>query len=232
MAVKTRLEKTRADEAEKIKEEFRSILYEYDMSRWVTSSPIEAGTSIQGLVHACLQITGGSIDPIPIPAWKRGEGEILEEDKFQKLQDLMIEKHRDWNLQVILNINTRYLIDTAKIQGFHERIILNSDFIEERGKYLREPVGHFVGLGGIVDILKEEKMVKRLLNIRETCWKWGGNQLQLAEDVRKALIRGDGREGGILLLVDKRKSEEARKALNEIGLKIGFWDNGSPFKEE
>jgi nitrogen-specific signal transduction histidine kinase len=47
--------------------------------------------------------------------------------------------------------------------------------------------------------------------------------------VRKALVRNDGREGGIMLIIKREFENEVKNAIESIGIPVEIWDNGSPF---
>lgn len=212
----------------RLKEENRGIWYQYDMRPFVTDSPIEAGSSAQGVLYAAETITDKKIRVIPVPALRKGKGILLTKDKFDALLDLLEKTSKKWMAQAILNVNTGYLLDPNTIKSLSRKLILNIK-VPETLKNRRKPVGHFVSCGGIVKIIPRNEQKKRLLIIRETFRDWGENHLQRAEDIRKALIREDGREGGILLLVDHSEYEEAQESISDLGLSIELWDNGSPF---
>ncbi len=54
-----------------------------------------------------------------------------------------------------------------------------------------------------------------------------GRHLQPPRAVAAALLRGDGREGGVLAVVPPSRVEAARALATEIGLEIRIWNNGT-----
>jgi len=55
---------------------------------------------------------------------------------------------------------------------------------------------------------------------------WQGRHLQPPHAVAAALERGDGREGGVLVIVPKVGVNPAKVLAAEIGLDVRFWNNG------
>ncbi len=56
---------------------------------------------------------------------------------------------------------------------------------------------------------------------------WDGRHLQPPRAVAAALARGDGREGGVLVVTPAEGRARAEALAREAGLEIGIWDNGT-----
>jgi hypothetical protein len=56
---------------------------------------------------------------------------------------------------------------------------------------------------------------------------WDGRHLQPPRALAAALLRGDGREGGVLAVAANSRVEVVRALAVEIGLEIGIWNNGT-----
>jgi hypothetical protein len=56
---------------------------------------------------------------------------------------------------------------------------------------------------------------------------WDGHHLQPPAAVAAALERGDGHEGGVLAVGPARRAVAVEDLARELGLGIGFWDNGT-----
>jgi len=56
---------------------------------------------------------------------------------------------------------------------------------------------------------------------------FAGFQPQPAELVRRGLVRSDGREGGVLLVMPRESLDETAAAAAAIGLEARMWNNGS-----
>lgn len=215
-------EKLPRPEAEKLMKENREIWYRFtDLP--TTRRPEELGASIEGVARAVEEISDGLLKAIPLKTYDKNSGALLTPERMKVLLDFMREDARRLKAQLILNLNTKHLLDSEKISGLSERLLLGEDFPE----ILREPVGHFVSCGGLLDVGSEGD-VRSLMIIRETYSRYGAH-LQPAENVRRALCREDGREGGILVIVPREFESEVRKALEPLGLPMEFWDNGSPY---
>jgi hypothetical protein len=56
---------------------------------------------------------------------------------------------------------------------------------------------------------------------------WHGRHLQPPRAVAAALERGDGREGGVLVVTPAARAADAEALARAIGLEVRFWDNGT-----
>ena len=56
---------------------------------------------------------------------------------------------------------------------------------------------------------------------------WHGRHMQPPHALASALERGDGREGGVLVVVPKVGVEAARALAAELSLEVRFWNNGT-----
>lgn len=56
---------------------------------------------------------------------------------------------------------------------------------------------------------------------------WQGWHLQPLRALLSALARGDGREGGVLVVVPTELEGAARALVDSVGGVVGFWDNGT-----
>ena len=57
---------------------------------------------------------------------------------------------------------------------------------------------------------------------------WGGHHLQPPQAVAAALLRGDGREGGVLCVCPSEEVDALRSRLEEDAYELRHWDNGTP----
>jgi hypothetical protein len=55
---------------------------------------------------------------------------------------------------------------------------------------------------------------------------WDGHHMQPPRAVAAALLRGDGREGGVLVVVPADRAAEVESVVAGLDLDIGIWDNG------
>ena len=56
---------------------------------------------------------------------------------------------------------------------------------------------------------------------------WAGHHAQPSRVVAAALLRGDGREGGVLAVVPQDGADAMFALVTELGLDIGTWNNGT-----
>jgi len=211
---------------EEASRKYGRILYRYDML--VSDKPEELGTSAEGVKYALETVTEGKLVGIPIPS-RKGDRILFTEQAFKNLVNLLIDKVEEWKYQAILNLQTSLLVN--QVAAHHDILValLARDLEEALGKSPWR-VGHFVSLAGFIR-RKWSNGEDILLLIRDTYKGIGyhGYHIQPLENVRKALIRDDGREGGILLIVERDYAQQVEREIRNIGLEIALWDNGSPF---
>lgn len=205
------------EEAEEIMRRNRDIWYKFD-DLPTTLRPHELGASPEGVIHAIHEISMSELRAIPVKTVSKTEGELLTEDKMMILLDI-IRRSGEYDAQFILNLNMRHLLDSEKILRLSEKLLLGEEFQE----IFRESVGHYIGCGGLIEV--DDRC---FLILRETYRRYGVH-LQPAEYVRRALLRGDGREGGVIIVVPANLEEKVRGMLLDRRFRLEIWDNGSPF---
>jgi len=86
-------------------------------------------------------------------------------------------------------------------------------------------VGHFVNLAALV-----RGPAGALVVVRDTYPElgFGGHHLQPPDRVAAALRRDDGREGGVLAVVEVAAADALRGRLRAAGFELRSWDNGTP----
>lgn len=241
LLARTRLMKYEAEEREKVlraieegklsiedaERKYHKILYKYELP--YTEKEVESGTSVQGLIHAVKEVCRGKLKTIPI-ASRKGRRVFFTKRRFSRLVRALINLAKNTDFQIILNLRTTHLIDpTAPDYGL---IPLLLNWAEpENFKLWSWAVGHFTGVAGFLIFRAKNKHAIYFI-LRDTYKHYGfnGYHLQPMEYVRRALIRGDGREGGILLIVPEENYEKVLGVIESIdGLVISEWDNGSLF---
>jgi hypothetical protein len=85
-------------------------------------------------------------------------------------------------------------------------------------------VGHFVELEMLIRGPKRSLVV---VHDSYPSLGWDGRHLQPPRALAAALLRGDGREGGVLAVAANSRVEVVRALAVEIGLEIGIWNNGT-----
>lgn len=174
-------------------------------------APVKAsGTSPRGLMNAIESASGGTLRCVPI----RG-----------KWTDARIERLVDEapRLKARLIANLR----TGRLWG--SRPPLEVLLAELEGKPVSDPaadwdVGHFVELAMLIRGPR-----RSLVLVRDSypSLGWAGHHAQPARVLAAALLRGDGREGGVLAVVPHQEVLAVVALATELGLDIGTWNNGT-----
>lgn len=174
-------------------------------------APVKSsGTSPRGLMNAIESASGGALRCVPI----RG-----------KWTDARIERLVDEapRLKARLIANLR----TGRLWG--GRPPLDVLLAELAGTPVSDPaadwdVGHFVELSMLI-----RGPERSLVVIRDSypSLGWAGHHAQPSRVVAAALLRGDGREGGVLAVVPQDGADAMFALVTELGLDIGTWNNGT-----
>jgi hypothetical protein len=85
-------------------------------------------------------------------------------------------------------------------------------------------VGHFAN-----PVAVERGPAGAIVTVRDTYPALGGGtHRQPAARLAAALERGDGREGGVLVIAPAARAGDLQRRLADDGFRIAFWDNGTP----
>jgi hypothetical protein len=85
-------------------------------------------------------------------------------------------------------------------------------------------VGHFVELEMLIRGPQRSLVV---VHDSYPSLGWNGRHFQPPRVLAAALLRGDGREGGVLAVVPAARAEAAAALAAEIGLDVRPWNNGT-----
>jgi len=222
----------------KIKEDIRSgkltpeeadkkhhtIYYKYEFS--CSEKEPELGTSCEGMVNACRIATEGKLMAIPVPSVKDGIT-CFTPEKFQNLTSYIIKNIKNYCFQIILNYRTDKLLNMHSKNYNFFNIFFSGNHTEVIG-YDPWESGHFVSTCGIIEVEGNFFYI-----IRDTYKNKGTNgyHVQPGEILRKALIRDDDREGGMIVIADKSHEQNLINQLSSLGLLTDNWDNGSIYRE-
>ncbi|MBD2092587.1 hypothetical protein H6F67_22315 [Microcoleus sp. FACHB-1515] len=188
---------------------------DYGLTLPIAADPALAGTSVQGLDAAVLMASGGAYRFVPLQAQWTAE----------RVFDLM-DFCRDRSLVPLGNLRTDHLWGAGL--GVADAIAyLNGETIAPPPPDWK--VGHFL-LAGTVTGAAQECSDRSLVLVCDTypMFGWQGYYLQAAEAIAKALDRGDGYGGGVLLFVASKDYMTIAQAAIDRGFVVEFWDNGSP----
>ena len=169
----------------------------------------ESGTSPAGLVRAIESLSDGALRCVPL----RGRWTA---DRVERL----VEHAPGLGARLIANVRTGCLWGSRPDPD----VLLG----ELAGEQVQGPpadwdVGHFVELAMLVRGPKNA-----LVAVRDSypTLGWNGHHLQPPRAVAAALLRGDGREGGVLAVLPAKRADAVRPIARDLGLEIGVWDNG------
>jgi hypothetical protein len=192
-----------------------------------SDDPAVAGTSPTGTARVIAAASGGALVTIPIPARDAAGGIRLTDEAWSGLLDLLEERLDAWRLHPIVNYESDQLLDPTAASydaaGLGAADPTSVIPLDDWG------VGHFGGVGAIWQTADGRRWFLLLDTYRDR--GFSRYEPQPAELVRRALVRSDGREGGLLLVLPREHLEAARAAVEALGLEIRMWTNGSPEPE-
>jgi hypothetical protein len=174
------------------------------------ASERESGTSAQGLLRAIDTMSDGAMKGVPIRGqWSAGRVEAL------------VDQAPAAGARLLANVRT------GSLWGSHptaEQLLAELGGEEVAGPRADWDVGHYVELTMLVSGHRGSLVV-----VHDTYPSLGldGYHLQPPRAVAAALLRGDGREGGVIAVVRAGQTEAIEAMARELGLEVGAWDNGS-----
>jgi hypothetical protein len=175
-----------------------------------TAPAAESGTSVDGLMRAIRELSGGALESVPV------KGNWTAENVTE-----LVDRATASGARLIANIRT------GRLWGSHasaEQLLAELRGVPAEGPAPDWDVGHFVELNLVVHVRGGSLVV-----IHDTypTLGLGGYHVQPPRAIAAALLRGDGREGGILAVVPADQSDAVEALAAELGLRVGAWDNGS-----
>jgi hypothetical protein len=182
-----------------------------DYRHELPTAPIdESGTSCAGLLDAIESASGGSLRVIPI----RGRWTT---DRVTRL----VGDASTLEARLIANVRTGALWGSRPPA---EDILAELAGEEHEGPPADWDVGHFIELAMLIRGPRGCLVV-----VRDSYPSLGreGIYFQPPRAVAAALLRGDGREGGVLAVVPRARATEMMAVVSDRGLEVGVWNNGS-----
>jgi len=195
-----------------------------DFYRWPLRSsddPAVSGTSPTGTARAVAVASGGSLVTLPLPARTADGGMALTRNRWEALFDLLLEGLQRWRLHPIANYETDQLLAATHPAYTVEGLRGPAPEALPRERW---GVGHFAGIGAL---WRDGSRGWMLLLDTYKARGFQGYEPQPAELLRRGLVREDGREGGLLVVLPREQLDEVRAAIEALGLEIRMWSNGS-----
>jgi hypothetical protein len=170
----------------------------------------QSGTSVRGLIEVIEAASGGELRCVPMSgAWTV--------DRVERLVD----EAREFGCRLIANLRT------GRLWGSRPPVAVLLGELE--GRPVQDPaadwdVGHFVELKMLI-----RGPVRSLVVVHDSYPSLGreGRHLQPPRVLVAALLRGDGREGGVLAVAPSACVDAAIGLATELGLDIRTWNNGT-----
>jgi len=183
------------------------VSYRYQLPK----APVDqSGTSALALARAIESASGGQLCCVPLSGdWNPHRVERL------------VDEAAGLGSRLLANIRTGLL--------WASRPPVELLLAELEGRSVVEPaaewdVGHFVELEMLIRGPRGSLVV---VHDSYPTLGWHGRHLQPPHALAAALERGDGREGGVLVIVPKAGVQAARTLAAEIGLDVRIWNNGT-----
>ena len=181
--------------------------YRYELA----TAPVEqSGTAAGALAEAIEAASSGGLRCVPMRGGWTAE-------RVERLVD----EGRELDLRLIANVRT------GRLWG--SRPPVETLLAELEGGPVQDPmsdwdVGHFIELEMLIRGPQRSLVV---VHDSYPSQGWEGRHLQPPRAIAAALLRGDGREGGVLAVVPAARAEAAQALAGDIGLDIGLWNNGT-----
>jgi hypothetical protein len=174
-----------------------------------SSSPAASGTSADSLAEAIEALSGGRLVCVALSGtWK---GETVER---------VVQARRALGARLVANLRT------GRLWG--SRPPVEAVLAQLGGRELTDPppadwdVGHFVEL---VELVRGSAGELVIVADSYPTLGWDGHHVQPPDALAAALMRGDGRGGGILAVVPASGAAAGRALAAELGLEVELWNN-------
>ncbi|MGH7762484.1 MAG: DUF6885 family protein [Candidatus Dormibacteraceae bacterium] len=175
------------------------------------TAPVEgSGTAAGALAEAIEAASGGRLRCVPLSGeWNAHRVERLVDEAAA--------------------LGSRLLANVRTGRMWASRPPVEILLAELEGRTVVEPeadwdVGHFIELEMLIRGRRGSLVV---VHDSYPSLGWQGRHLQPPHAMAAALERGDGREGGVLVIVPQIGLEAATALAAEIGLEVRFWNNGT-----
>lgn len=205
-------------------EETRQRFYPLELG--VSGSEDLQGTSAIGVIDATSSVLGSEYVVHPLPAKNNGDVQFTE-STFHELSDVLWENMAHEGLNAIFNVQVDLFCSNSKLKTPVD--LFGSLSAEKCDKLDDWSVGHFIVLAGM--IRRETANGHSYFYILQDSYKkrgMSGYLFQPEENLRNAMVRNDGNQGGLILVLPKAKGEGIVGNLPGSLVSSG-WDNGTPY---
>lgn len=190
-----------------------------------SADPVESGTSPTGIARAIAHGSDGALGCLPV-AGRTADGAVaLQPARWDLLLQLLADHAADWHWHAVLNCEVNQVlrpIDPAyRVENLRAS---DADLRIPRDDW---GVGHFAGVLGLWRRRVDHRWWLVLLDTYKERG-FSGYQPQPADLVRRAIVREDGRGGGLLLVLPRDVVSRASLAIRQLGIEPRMWSNGSP----
>jgi hypothetical protein len=181
------------------------------------------GTSPTGVARAIALGSSGALVTLPVPSRSADRRVLFTPERFDALLAALEDNVAGWGVHPIANLEVDELLDATS--DAYEPSALAGPDPESAIPRERWGVGHFVGIGAFW----QDAFDRRWTLLLDTYKARGfdGYVPMPAESLRRAVVREDGRDGGLLLVIRRGALDHARRAIDGLGLEIRMWGNGS-----
>lgn len=185
---------------------------DYRLELPLADPPGSSGTSAQGLARAVERLGEGRLAVVPTAGPWTG-------DTVTGLVEAVAAAAPATT--IVANVRTGAFWGSRPAPAAFLSVVLGHDV---PGPPADWDTGHFVNLAAVV-----RGPGGALVLVRDSYRSlgWAGHYLQPAVAVAAGLVRGDGREGGVLCFASASDAQAVRTALEDAGYDLRLWDNGS-----
>ncbi len=188
---------------------------DYRLPLPVADHPTASGTSAHGVVDGIERLGGNRVSVLPVAGpWTA--------ESVESLLDMIAEIALD--AMLIANWATRHLWGSRPTP---QDILAHLAGQDVQGPPAEWDVGHFTNL---VTLLRGPGGSFVVVRDSYAILGWEGHHLQPPAAAAAALRRGDGKEGGVLMVVRMSAADEVRQHLAQSGFELRHWDNGTPYE--
>ena len=190
----------------------------------VSADPSQQGTSPEGVARAVAIASGGRLATIPVPGRDASGRPQLDTHRWDGLLEVLAPRFLEGAIDVVFNYDTDQLL-AARDEAYNAQTLGRADAsaVIPRDRW---GVGHFAAMATLWRRPSGERWMVLLNSFKERAF--AGVEPQPAELIRRAVVRDDGRGGGVLLLLPTDDARRLIQELEAIGLVVRMWTNDSP----